>query len=43
VEEKKTKSPSIYQLRAEQWSKKEDHLHVDDSFSLDPLFLSVIS
>lgn len=26
-------------MRAEQWSQKEDHLHVDDSFSLDPFFL----
>lgn len=40
TEEIKNKKVCQYQLRAEQWSQKEDHLHVDDSFSLDPFFLS---
>lgn len=38
--ERERKKVCQYQLRAEQWSQKEDHLHVDDSFSLDPFFLS---
>lgn len=29
--EEKNQEVSQYQLRAEQWGQKEDHLHVDDS------------
>ncbi len=39
TEKKNEQKVCQYQLRAEQWSQKEDHLHVDDSFSLDPFVL----